>query len=109
MTDDKEAITELALLSGPDALHTIAHYVYVPSPELAASLASELRRHGFRTEECLGGDGLNWLVLARHDAVPSESRMASTRRLMESLVANVEGEYDGWEAEVRRGGSPSQH
>ena len=106
MNCDKLAIAELASLSDAEALHTIAHYVYVPSPEAAASIASQLRRHGFRTEERLGADGLSWLVLARHEAVPSEAHIASTRQLMEALVADVAGgNYDGWEAEVHRRGS----
>ena len=111
MSDDSRAIAELAAVSDEDAAHTILHYIYVPNSEDAASIVGELRHRGFQTEERLGADGSNWLVLARQEAVPSESLMASTRRFMETLVASVGGEYDGWEAEVRRqdGGSPSCH
>jgi regulator of ribonuclease activity B len=111
VSDDTRAIAELIRLSDADAPHTILHYVYVPSSEVAALIAGELRLRGFRTEQRLGADGSSWLVLARHETVPSELHMASTRRFMETLVASVGGEYDGWEAEVRRqdGGSPSRH
>lgn len=111
MSDDAHAIAELTAASDGDASHAILHYLYVPSSETAAVISEELRHRGYRTEERLGADGVNWLVLARHEAVPSEALMASTRRSMETLVDRVGGEYDGWEAEVRHpdGGSPSRH
>jgi Regulator of ribonuclease activity B len=102
MGDDKRAIAELVAVSVGDAPHNILHYIYVRSSEAAASIADELRHNGFRTEERLSADAVNWLVLARQQAVPSEALMAATRRFMEALVAKVGGEYDGWEAEVRR-------
>jgi hypothetical protein len=100
VSDDPEAITELAAVSDGDAPHTILHYLYVPSSEIATSISEELRRRGFRTEERIGADGANWLVLARHEAVLSEPLMASTRRSMEALIAMSGGEYDGWEVDV---------
>jgi hypothetical protein len=111
MTDDKRAVAEVAAVSDADAPHLILHYLYLPSREGAASVASELRTGGFDTEERLGADGVNWLVLARHMAVPTEALMAATRRSMETLVANLGGEYDGWEADVRvhQGSSGSRH
>jgi regulator of RNase E activity RraB len=107
MSDDRQAVAELAAVSDEDAPHLILHYVYLASSETAASVASELRSRGFETEERLGADGVNWLVLARHVAVPSEACMAATRRLMETLVAKTGGEYDGWEADVRVHGESS--
>jgi regulator of RNase E activity RraB len=110
MSNDKQAVVQLAAVSDADAPHLILHYVYLPNKEFAASLASELRSSGFDIEERLGADGVNWLVLARHVAVPTEALMAATRRTMEALVARFDGEYDGWEADVRlhRGGSPTR-
>jgi hypothetical protein len=111
MSHDTRAIAELVAVSDGDVPHTILHYVYLPGREAAASVAGELRHHGFRTEEQLSTDGVNWLVLARQEVAPSEAIMAATRRMMETLVAEVGGEYDGWEAEVRPQGadSPSHH
>jgi regulator of RNase E activity RraB len=102
MSDDKQAVAELAAVSDADAPHLILHYVYLPSSEAAALIANELRNRGFSVEQRLGADGINWLVLARHVAVPSETLMASTRRSIETLVEKFDGEYDGWEAEVPR-------
>ncbi|MEW6747805.1 MAG: ribonuclease E inhibitor RraB [Planctomycetota bacterium] len=87
----------------PDAPRRIWHYLYLPTREDAAQIAAELRHRGFRTEERLGADGLNWLVLASHEGVLTEDAMAAARCSMEALVARVGGEYDGWEAEAHDG------
>lgn len=107
MSNDARAIAEVAAVSDMSVPHTMLHYLYLPSSEAAASIADELKHRGFRTEERMGGDGVNWLVLARHDAVPTKELMASIRRSMEALIARVGGEYDGWEADTRNqdGGS----
>lgn len=103
MNDDAEAIRELAALSGGDAPLVILHYLYVPTSEAAALVGKEIRARGFVAEERLGGDGVNWLVLVRQEAVPTGQLMASMRRTMEALVAPVGGEYDGWEVDVKPG------
>jgi hypothetical protein len=107
MSEDKKAIAELSAVSGPDATHLIAHYAYLASSDAASAVATELRNRGFKVEIRLGADGVNWLVLARHFMIPSETAMASSRRLMETLLQEFRGEYDGWEAEVRGAGSTS--
>lgn len=100
MSNDRDALRELLRISTPGASHVIVHYLYVPSKEVAVGVSSELQQKGFRTENRLGADGTSWLVLARHEVVPDEAVLSENRRLMESLAANVHGEYDGWEAEV---------
>jgi len=89
MSDDADAIREIAAVSDGDAPHTILHYLYAPSSDAAAEIAGELNRRGFRTEERLGADALNWLVLARHDAVPTPELMTLLRRSTERLTAKV--------------------
>jgi hypothetical protein len=49
------------------------HYLYFPEKTAATKAATKLRQQGFATEERLGADGANWLVLARHEVVPSET------------------------------------
>jgi hypothetical protein len=109
MSNDAQAVAELGAVSDVSKPHTVLHYLYVPSSDVANAIASELQRSGYRTEERLGSDGINWLVRARHEAVPTEELMASLRQSMEQLVSPFDGEYDGWEAEVRHhdGNSPS--
>jgi hypothetical protein len=78
----------------------IWHYLYLPTREAAAEIAAELRHRGFQTEERLGADDRNWLVLASHRATPTEDEVLAARRSMEALVSGVGGEYDGWEVEA---------
>jgi hypothetical protein len=99
VSKDATAIEQLSA-AGADLTvpHTVLHYIYMPVRESAALVARELRQRGFQTEERLGADNVNWLVLATHQIVVSEANMSSTRRDMEALVEqNGGGEYDGLE------------
>jgi len=103
MNKDAVAIDELAA-AGADLTvpRNVLHYIYMPNKEEAAAVARELRRRGFQTEERLGADGVNWLVLAVHEMIVTKALISSTRQAMETLISqNGDGEYDGWEAEVR--------
>lgn len=100
MPDDRDALRELRRVSASVGPHTIIHYLYFPREEDAATSAAKLRAVGFQTEERLSADDVNWLVLARHEIVPTEATIAQTRRLMELQAHEHRGEYDGWEAEV---------
>ena len=102
MINDTHAIAELGEVSDVSELHTILHYLYVSSSDDADAIASELQRNGYHTEQRLGADGVNWLVLARHEMIPTQESMASLRKFMEKLLSPCNGEYDGWEAKVRR-------
>lgn len=80
----------------------VAHYLYFPEEKAAKRAAERLREQGFTTEERLGADEVNWLVLATHRIVPSEATLAAVRTRMENLAREGGGEYDGWEAETGR-------
>lgn len=100
MGDDRAALEELRRSSKSVGSHVVLHYLYFPRREAAAASAAELRACGFTTEERLGADSVNWLVLARHELVPSEETIGKARHKMEELARQHGGEYDGWEAEV---------
>jgi regulator of RNase E activity RraB len=102
MSDDRAALAELYQASEPGKSHVVRHYLYFPTEDGAAEVASRLKISGFMTEQRLGADGVNWLVLARHEVVVSEELIEATRLMMVVLAEKVGGEYDGWEAEVRR-------
>jgi hypothetical protein len=102
MSADARAVAELASVSDVSKPHTVLHYLYVPDRAAADAIAAELEQSGFRTEERVGADGVSWLVLARHEIVPTEEQLAALRQSMGELVAPYGGEYDGWEAEVPR-------
>lgn len=100
MSDDRAAADELCRVSQSGAFHVALHYLYFPSQLAATEVAARLRSHEFTTEERQGADGVNWLVLAKHKIIPSESNIMATRKLMEEIATSFDGEYDGWEAEV---------
>jgi len=101
MSEDRTALEELRRVSKAGTRHTILHYLYLPSKVGAVEVAARLRSQGFSTEERRGADGINWLVLAKQEVVPSEAAIAAARTLMEEVAGGAGGEYDGWEAEVR--------
>lgn len=93
--------TAIGMIKNSDALHKITNYLYAPTREAACTIDDELKRRGFATTMRLGADGVNWLVLATIEAVPSIELIDSLRNIMEPLAADAGGEYDGWEvAEV---------
>lgn len=108
MSNDAQVIRELVPLLGGDEPRTILHYLYMPSEGAADWVANHVKQRGLRIEQCMGADGVNWLVLARQEAVPNIELITSTRQSMEALVAQVGGEYDGWEVEVGAKGTGSE-
>jgi hypothetical protein len=98
--DDGTVALEIPTVPNAGDQRAILHYLYLPSSEAAEKIAIELRRRNFRVESRLGGDGMKWLVLARHEIVPTRKSLALVRRAMEKLVSDCGGEYDGWEADV---------
>lgn len=100
MANDNDALNDLRAVSDTDAVHRISHYLYFPEQQAAKEVAQVLRQRGFEIEDRLGADGVNWLVLASVQAVPTEAAIAEMRESLEELADDHEGEYDGWEAEV---------
>lgn len=100
MSNDQVALDQLSQFSDRSQTHTILHYLYFPKKDAAKKVAQQLRTEGFEIEDRMGADGINWLVLASHDIVPSAEAIAATRETMEQLAESLGGEYDGWEAAV---------
>jgi Regulator of ribonuclease activity B len=100
MADDSDALAQLRRESTRVGHRNVLHYLYFSRREDAATSAAALRASGFSTEERLGADGVNWLVLARHEIVPSEETIGAARTTMEELARQHGGEYDGWEVDA---------
>jgi len=107
MSNDAGAVREIAAACDGDVPRIVTHYVYAPTGEAAEALTSELRCRGFRVETRMSGDGVNWLISASHEVVPTQELMGFIRSAMNELVAGYGGEYDGWEADVRDLQSPA--
>ena len=97
---DRQTLEELRSVSNLEAVHDLQHYLYFPHQQGAKSAARALRDRQFLVEERLSADGTDWLVLAKHRSVPTESAIAGVRKLMEQVAADNAGDYDGWEAKV---------
>jgi hypothetical protein len=102
MSKDKHALEELLSESKAGEAHLFLHYLYFPSEPTSKEVADTLRRRGFDVEDRLGADGTNWLVLAKLRMMPTETDIARTRSFFEQMAKENGGEYDGWEAEVKR-------
>ena len=107
MSNDAWAFGEIASISDMRGPHTIVHYIYVANSKAANEVAQELNQRGFQTEDRVAADGVNWLVLARHEAVMTEGLMTSIRRSLETLVEKGGGEYDGWEVVLSPAPTPA--
>jgi hypothetical protein len=82
--------------SKPDFLD---HYLYFPKKPDAQKAAARLREKGWTVEVKKGGDGENWLTLAKQPA-PIEEDIEEIREELERLADDLGGEYDGWGAAV---------
>lgn len=100
MATDRDAIEELRTISNVDAYHVVQHYLYFSREHDSKSIALILGKFGFEVQNRLGADGVHWLVLAKHQIIPSEETVERLRALFEAVAAEYEGEYDGWEAVV---------
>jgi hypothetical protein len=83
-----------------DGPRSIWHYFYFPEASAAADVARSLREQGFDVEERLGADDVNWLVLAKTQAVPEETTIDAMSSYFERIARETGGKYDGWLIEV---------
>ena len=81
--------------------HEIDFYLYFPS-EPAARAAADRIKSDFTTTVRHAAKGDQWLVLAHRTMIPREQDLAQIRTRLSRLAEQSGGEYDGWEAEVRR-------
>lgn len=98
---DARTISVLAEVSDVTAPHTVLHFLYFPTRTGARRAMAELRTNDFvASEGRAAGERRSWLVLAKHEIVPTDSALEATRSLMEDVAEQFGGNYDGWEAEV---------
>jgi len=76
----------------------VRHHLYFPSESDARRAESQLRSEGYRVEARPAAQGSEWLALASHATVVSETSIAAVRARLEALARSLHGEYDGWEA-----------
>ena len=98
---DAEVIDQLraagADLSQP---REVRYYLYVPTEEQAHEVVDRVADGNRGIEVTPAATGTDWLVLITEVAVVDEATLEARRQEFESAVADVGGEYDGWEAAV---------
>jgi Regulator of ribonuclease activity B len=81
----------------------VLHYLYLPSEDVAAEAATELRTDGYNVELRLAANADKnppnpWLVLAKVEAIVDDHSVEQTTFRFTELASRHGGEYDGWEA-----------
>jgi hypothetical protein len=81
----------------------ISFYLYFPAEDDAENAAAALRRSGYTAEVRPPlPDFDEWLCYATREMVPSATGIDHARSELESLANRFGGDFDGWEAEIRR-------
>src|SRR3954453_1679472 len=97
---DERVLDHLAHLGcDPGTPREVTHYVYLREQNDAGIVAGILEADGWRTEvePC---EDTAFLVLATRVAALSTAIVKETRRRLETLAAEHDGVYDGWEAKT---------
>jgi regulator of RNase E activity RraB len=79
----------------PAASHETHHFLYLPTPDDADTVARALDRDGWSTSTEESEDA--WLVIASRTYVLTPEVARDTRAWLSKLVAKHGGVYDGWE------------
>lgn len=80
--------------------HVPEFFLYLPSEPAARQAAERLRAEGFLVTVEPAADGVNWLCLASKSMRLERSALLELRRELQSIVAPLGGQYDGWGAPV---------
>lgn len=77
------------------------HYLYFERRDTAEKVSRDLQPLGFETTVRESSYDNRFLLLARHSMPPRLQPILEARQLLEDLVTQAGGEYDGWEASAK--------
>jgi regulator of RNase E activity RraB len=103
-TDPDQQVIDHLSKAGSDlnTPHKIDFYLYFPSEDKAKQAAADMKKEGLDVEVRRGATGTDWLCLGRKEMAPQHSELLRLRRTFEVISKRFDGEYDGWETEVKR-------
>ena len=78
--------------------HRFEFYLYVPQKLNAEKAAKKLRESAFGVE--VSRSGKQWVCLAQKQIIPAKANLADYARFLNEIADAVDGEFDGWEAEL---------
>jgi hypothetical protein len=99
----ENAVLDQLRASGSDTTkpHNFEFYIYLPSQVAANEAAGKILQSGFTgAEVSASGCGASWLCLAKKTLIPDETNLADHARFFMQVAAALNGEFDGWEAEI---------
>lgn len=81
--------------------HDFEFYLYFATRALADQAADKIRQSGFTEADVTrSASGTSWLCVATKTIVPATANLADHARFFEESTAALDGEFDGWEAEI---------
>jgi hypothetical protein len=78
--------------------HEFDFYLYLPTELAAKQAAVKLSEREITTQVRPAAKGDDWLCLATIIIAPETPALSEIGDLFEQLAAELEGEFDGWEA-----------
>ncbi len=88
--------------SDVNKLHEVSFWMYFKLEDRAYKAAAELSKQGFTVDVSPPHDGHDkWLCLAFTHIVPRFPTLEKYRKRLTTLAERHEGEFDGWEIEVK--------
>lgn len=98
---DNRAFEEfLSVDHAPNTPHLINNYLYFSTKNKAREAGEQIVAYGFNVKVKLGADGVNWLVLASQQTVPTKEYIKIVHLIFNDIANKLDGEYDGWEIEI---------
>src|SRR5690606_30136732 len=100
MPDDRDAIELLGTVARLDVEHEINHFLYLPAKRAAKRARNALTARDFVVDDAWLIFGV-WCVTVHTKLIPEESTIVELRRIFTEIAEENDGEYDGWEADLR--------
>lgn len=76
------------------------HFLYFPTEKLAKAAGALLGDHAHSLDVSFSAYSSQWLLLI-HEKNPGEESFRQSRARFEEVAESFQGEYDGWEFEIR--------
>src|SRR5258708_25216662 len=82
--------------------HKIEFFIYFPTQGVAEQAASRIRDGGFQVEVQKAAKGDAWLCFTTKTMVLDLAALQKIRRDFDALAVSLNGDYDGWGAQVQK-------
>jgi hypothetical protein len=99
----KEVVDQLQELgSDPTRPHNFDLFLYLPSEAAAKTAAEKVSRLHFATEVVPGAKEGTWLCRAKIRIIPQSAPLDGIGAYFEQVAYELNGDFDGWQADIIR-------